>query len=110
MTVSGTKGCFRVSDFVLPFFGNEAAIEVTNASFEVAGCDFNMEERCSRTSVAEYSNSHPTSQETNLFRNFSSQVQSGKLNEAWPDMAFKTQQVMNACFESARAGSRLVDL
>jgi predicted dehydrogenase len=110
VTVSGTNGYVRVSDFVLPYFGNEAAVELTNASFEVAGCDFNMEERRRRISVAEYSNSHPTSQETNLFRNFSSQVQSGKLNEAWPEMAFKTQQVMNACFESARAGSRFVEL
>jgi hypothetical protein len=37
-------------------------------------------------------------------------VQTGKLNEAWPDMALKTQQVMSACFESARAGSRVVEL
>ena len=110
VTVSGTKGCLRVSDFVLPFFGNETAIELTNASFEVSGCDFNMEERRRRISVAEYGNSHPTSQETNMFRNFSSQVQTGKMNEAWPAMAFKTQQVMNACFDSARAGSRFVDI
>jgi predicted dehydrogenase len=110
VTVSGTKGYVRVPDFVLPFFGNEMAIELTNASFQVSGCDFNMEERRRRIAVAEYSNSHPGSQETNLFRNFSSQVQSGKLNEAWPAMALKTQQVMNACFESARAGNRLVEL
>jgi len=109
-TVSGTNGYIRVSDFVLPFFGNVAAIEVINSSFEVSGCDFNMEERRRRIPVAEYSNSHPGSQETNLFRNFSSQVQSGKLNEAWPALAFKTQQVMNACFESARAGGRFVEL
>ena len=109
MTVSGTNGCLRVSDFVLPFFGNESAIELANASFEVSGCDFNMEERRRRIAVAEYSNSHPTSPETNLFRDFSSQVQTEKLNEAWPAMAFKTQQVMNACFESAGAGSRIVE-
>jgi len=109
-TVSGTNGYVRVSDFVLPFFGNELAIDVTNAFFEVAGCDFNMEERRRHISVAEYSNSHPTSQETTLFRNFSSQVQTGKLNEAWPAMALTTQQVMNACLESARAGGRVVEL
>lgn len=109
-TVSGTNGYLRVSDFVLPYFGNELAFEVTNASFEISGCDFNMEERRRRVSVPEYSNSHSSSQETNLFRNFSNQVQTGKQNEAWPDMAFKTQQVMTACFESARAGSRVVEL
>lgn len=108
--VSGTKGYLRVSDFVLPFFGNESALEVTNASFEVSGCDFNMEERRRRIAIAEYSNSHPTSQETNLFRNFASQVRTGKMNETWPELALKTQQVMNACFESARAGSGSVEL
>lgn len=110
VTVSGTNGYIRVSDFVLPFFGNQSAVELTNAWFEVSGCDFNMEERRRRIDVAEYSNSHPTSQETNLFRNFSAQVQTGDLNEAWPAMAFETQQVMNACFDSARAGSRFVEL
>jgi predicted dehydrogenase len=53
VTVSGTKGCLRVSDFVLPFFGSESAIELTNASYQVAGCDFNMEERRRRIAVAE---------------------------------------------------------
>jgi predicted dehydrogenase len=109
-TVSGTNGYVRVSDFVLPYFGNELAFEVTNASFVISGCDFNMEERRRCITVPEYSNSHPSSQETNLFRSFSRQVQTGKLNEAWPAMALKTQQVMTACLESARAGSRVVEL
>ena len=108
--LSGTKGCLLVSDFVLPFFGSEVVFDVNNASFEVVGCEFNMEPRTRRLATAEYSNSHPTSQETNLFRDFSSQVQSGKLNEVWPAMAYRTQQVMNACFESARASNRCVEL
>jgi len=76
----------------------------------VAGCDFNMEAHWRRVAIPEYSNSHPTAQETNLFRNFASAVQSGVLNDSWPNMALKTQRVVNACLDSARAGSRAVDI
>ena len=31
-------------------------------------------------------------------------VLSGELNSEWPEMALKTQKVMMACLESARAG------
>ena len=37
-----------------------------------------------------------------MFRNFANQVFSGKLNDEWPMWALKTQQVMDACFQSAR--------
>jgi len=108
--VTGDKGWLRMSDFVLPFFGNEAAFEVTRADFNVIGCDFNMEAHPQRFAVPEHSNSHPTSQETNLFRNFTAQVLSGKLNETWPEIALKTQLVMSACMESARAEGRMIEL
>ena len=109
-TISGTKGYLRVSDFVLPFFGNECSFEVNNAAYNVTGCEFNMEPHWRRFTIPEYSNSHPTAQETNLFRSFSDRILAGTLNESWPDIAFKTQQVMNACFDSAHANSRVVEL
>lgn len=108
--LSGSRGYLRVPDFVLPFFGSEAAFEAHHADFKVSGCDFNMEANWRRYAVPEYSNSHETAQETNLFRNFAHQARSGGLNEEWPDMAFKTQQVMEACFQSARAQCRVVEL
>ena len=110
VTVSGTKGYVRVSDFVLPFFGNEVGFDLSNAKFNVSGCEFNMEERRRRVTIPEYSNSHPTSQETNLFRDFTRQIHTGKKNEVWPALAFKTQQVMGACFQSARDGGRVVEM
>jgi predicted dehydrogenase len=55
-----------------------------------------------RLTVPEHSHGHPSAQETNLFRNFATQVHSGRLNDAWPEMALKTQQVMEACLASAR--------
>jgi hypothetical protein len=42
-----------------------------------------------------------------MIRNFAAQVQSGKLNEFWPEVALKTQLVLDACLASARDGSRL---
>lgn len=104
--VSGSKGYLRVPDFVAPFFGSELSFEVNNAVHNVSGCDFNMEPRWRHFAVPEYGNSHPTAQETNLFRNFTNQVRSSTPNELWLEMALKTQQVMEACFESARSESR----
>ena len=109
-TVSGSKGYLRVADFVAPFFGSELTFDVNNAVHNVSGCDFNMEAHWRRFAVPEYSNSHPTAQETNLFRNFANQVRSGSLNDAWPEMALKTQRVTEACFESARNGGRVTGI
>ena len=108
--VSGTKGYLRLADFVAPFHGPELFFEVNNTVHDVRGCDFNMEAHWQRFAVAEHSNSHPTAQETNLFRNFASQVGTGALHERWPEMALQTQQVMEACFESARQESHLINI
>jgi predicted dehydrogenase len=104
--ISGTRGYLRLSDFVAPFFGSELKFEVNNAVHNVSGCDFNMEPRWRQFAVPEYGNRHPTAQETNLFRNFTHQVRSGTLSQLWPEMALKTQQVMGACFDSARTNGR----
>lgn len=108
--VSGEKGYLRVPDFVLPYYGSESSFEVHNAAFEVSGCEFQMKPGMRRVTVAEHSNSHPTAQESNLFRNFSAAVLAGQLNSEWPDSARKTQCVMEACLQSARDGGRPVDL
>ena len=70
-----------------------------NKAVQEIGAQFNMEGHWQQFSVPEYSNSHPTAQETNMFRNFANQVRSGEVNETWPDLALKTQQMMNACYE-----------
>lgn len=106
--LTGTEGVIRLEDFVLPFFGNEVAFETINADLKVTGCDFNMEPNRRRIVVPEYSNSHATAQETNLFRDFAAQIQSGKLNEDWPAIALKTQEVMESCLDSAHNGGKLV--
>jgi predicted dehydrogenase len=108
--ISGTRGHVTVRDFVLPYFGSEAGFELTNSHFQVNGLNFNMESRTRRIFVDEYSNNAPNSQETNLFRNFATLALSKKPDAHWPDIALKTQRVMDACLQSARQESRLVAL
>ena len=109
VNISGTKGYLHVPDFVLPFFGSQLAFETNNASYQVRGCDFNMEPNLRRFAVSEYSNSHENAQESNLFRNFANQVRTGKLNDEWPKLALNTQKVMNACYDSAIAKGQPVN-
>ncbi len=104
--LSGDRGCLHIPDFVLPVAGSEVGFEVYHSNFQVNGCDFRMEMRPRRFTVAEHSHGHPSAQEVNLFRNFAAQALSGELNPSWPDMALKTQLLMAACLASARAGGR----
>jgi predicted dehydrogenase len=102
--VSGTRGLVHVPDFVLPFFGDEVRFEVTNSVFDIRGCDFDMQRRSRLVVVPEYSNSHPTAQEANLFRTFSTLVTTGRLDRRWGEIALATQLVMDACARSAKEG------
>jgi predicted dehydrogenase len=106
--ISGDRGYLELEDFVLPFHGSELRFQVQKTEFHVAGCDFKMEPHTRSFAVPEYSHGHPSAQESNLFRNFSSQVLSGSLNPQWPEIALKTQQVVCACLESARGEGRAV--
>jgi len=107
--VSGTKGSLRIPDFVLPNYGSELVFELNRPAYRVKGCDFDMDPGTRRMTVPEHSNSHPSSQETNLFRNFANQILSGSLNDRWPEMALKTQQVMETCLASANADGRAME-
>lgn len=110
VNVAGTGGVLRVPDFVLPFSGSELVFETANPVYQIHGCDFEMQPHTQRFTVPEHSHGHSTAQETNLFRNFAQQVQSGRLNPTWPEMALKTQQAMQACRDSAADGGRLTEL
>ncbi|HEU0008782.1 MAG TPA: Gfo/Idh/MocA family oxidoreductase [Verrucomicrobiae bacterium] len=107
--VSGTTGSLRVDDFVLPFSGSELSFDLHRAAFRVRGCDFDMKPETHRLAVAEHSHGHADAQEANLFRNFATAIRSGRLNEQWPEMALKTQQIMNACLESANAEGQPIE-
>jgi predicted dehydrogenase len=99
--ISGTRGYLELPDFVLPFNGSHTNFTEVKNVFTVRGCDFKMESRQRQVRTPEYSQGHRTAQEVNMFRDFSRQVLSGKLNEEWPEIALKTQQVMEDCLKSA---------
>ena len=106
--VSGTKGALYVPDFVLPHYGSEVAFEVLKPAFHVRSCDFNMEEHTRRVAVPEYSNSAENSQEVNMFRNFAELALSGRPDPYWGEIALQTQQVLDACLQSARSAGRVI--
>lgn len=109
-TISGSSGYLTVPDFVLPFYGTEVAFDVQNTVFSARGCDFNVEPHWRRYGVHEYSNSHPTAQESNLFRVFAEQAASGRSDAGWGEQSLKTQILVEACLRSARAGSKPVEI
>jgi predicted dehydrogenase len=110
VSVSGTRGYLTMPDFVLPFTGSRIAFQTGNPVFDVRGCDFEMKPHRRRWVVREHSHSHPTAQESQLFRHFAEQVQSGTLNPLWPEMSLKTQQVMQGCRESSRQQGRPIEV
>jgi predicted dehydrogenase len=106
--VSGTNGYLQVNDFVLPYFGNEVAFDVGNHKFAADGCYFNMEKHLKTHQLPEYSNNTKNAQETALFRNFGDLVLSGIRDPFWPEVALKTQQVLDAALKSAHSGGGAV--
>jgi predicted dehydrogenase len=108
--VSGDRGHLRVPDFVLPFSGAQTSFETVNPVFEAKGCDFELQPHTRRWKIREHSHSDKSAQESRLFRHFAKQVQSGELNPLWPEMALKTQTVMEACGESAAKGGGAVSV
>lgn len=100
--VSGAKGYLRVPDFVHPFSTYEPAFELNQTEQRIrapAGTNIPTD----ATALRDYG--HPTAQDTNMIRNFANQVHSGKLSAEWPEIALKTQAVMDACLQSAQTNS-----
>lgn len=93
--LDGTKGSLRLSDFVLPAPGVPETFELNGQPHTVG---------------APGACGPETAQETEQFRNFTKQVRSGALNDHWPEIALRTQQVMAACLTSARADGQPVAL
>ena len=104
--VSGTKGAVEVPDFVLSYYGCEASFVTNTPVFHVVNTRYHWESHPKRHAVREYSDGHPTAQESNMVRTFSNLVTSRHLDPAWGEIALKTQLVLDACLTSARDGGR----
>lgn len=106
--ISGSKGYLAVNDFVLPYYGNEVTFDVGNHNFSADGCYFVMEKFLKTQHLPEYSNNAKNAQETALFRNFADLVLSGRRDRFWPEVALKTQRILDAALKSARNGGAAV--
>ena len=106
--ISGSKGYLQINDFVLPYFGNEVSFDVGNHNFEADGCYFTMEKTLRSHLLPEYSNNNRNAQETELFRSFADLVISGKHDHFWPEVALKTQRILDAALNSAKNGGSAV--
>jgi predicted dehydrogenase len=105
--ISGVNGWVWTPDFVHPFNSREPAFEVNRTEIRVQEAGAAQRQ----TPIPESDElGHATAQNTIMFRNFANQVFSGKLNDDWPMWALKTQQVMDACFESAQEAGKPMKL
>ena len=98
----GTQGNVHLDDFVVPCYGSEVSYTVAQMTGHQQVCDFNMERRERRIVDQEYSNGHPSAQETQMIRHFSELVLQGKVESHWSEIALKTQKVMMAALDSSR--------
>jgi len=106
VNISGARGKLSFNDFVLPLKGDKTFFETGSQDYQFVGCDARMVPSGRRWTIDEHSHSARDSQETNMIRNFTKLAQSGRLNPFWPEVALKTQQVMDACWKSAQANGR----
>jgi predicted dehydrogenase len=110
VVAGGDKGFLAMDDFVLPFFGSESTWTTNQHVFDVQNVRYNMRRHTTRHAVTEYSNGQPTAQEVNMAARFADIAMTGKIDPFWPDVALKTQQVLDACVRSSRAGGVRVEL
>lgn len=99
--LTGTKGYVRVPDFVLPFSGSGVSFEVNQVKSSIECCDWRQVHAGRAFACVESGDNPATTQEANMFRNFSKQVLSRQINEEWGRMALLTQRVVDACLDSA---------
>lgn len=107
-TISGQHGYLALNDFVLPFYDAEVAFGKHENVLEIHNCTWNMRRHASRIAVKEYASGEANSQEVNMIRAMNDIVLSSELNDHWPEIALKTQRLLDACRESAdRDGVRI---
>jgi predicted dehydrogenase len=108
--VTCEHGYLSLEDFVLPFFGNTSSWKVSQHSFRISGCRFNMERRTAVEQTFETSNGEPDAQEVVMVRRFGELALSGERDSFWSEVALKTQVVLDACAASAAADGLWVSL
>ena len=98
VNIGGSRGFLHLPDFVHPNSDHEPAFQLNQTQVRVKNC------QC----TGEHDEDRSPAQAPTMMRNFANQVRSGKLNTEWPEFALKTQQVLDACLKSARAGGKSI--
>lgn len=89
--LSGTAGSLVVPDFTKANDDHEPTFELNRKEVRVKCCNCR----------GKHSDSLEFAQQTHMIRNFANQIRSGKLNKEWPEWALKTQEVVDACLDTA---------
>lgn len=101
VSMMGERGTVRMADFVHPRNSYEAEYEINHTTHRVAlaaGAEIPVQ----ASALCDFG--HAAAQDTMMIRNFAAQIQTGRLDQDWPEIALKTQRVMDACLESGRSG------
>ncbi len=109
-TISGQRGYITLDDFVLPFYDAEVAWNSHQNVLEIDNCRWNMRRHANRHAIYEYASGEANSQEVNMIRAMNEIVISGQLNDYWPEIAMKTQRLLNACRQSADSGGARIEI
>lgn len=104
-TASGARGWLHLPDFVHPANTYEPSFQVNHESRVVAAPPGVI---IPEDAAERRDHGHLIAQDTNMIRNFVNQVRSGTLNPEWPEVALKTQLVLDACLNSARSGGAVM--
>ena len=102
--IGGEKGHIHMRDFVLPMQGDDIGFDVANWAYSFEDCVLAVIDQSARIEVDEPSDSAVAAQETNMFRAFAVEALAGTLDPFWPEVALKTQAILDACLASARSG------
>lgn len=98
-TVVCTRGALSLDDFVL---NRDGASFTVVAEPGLADCDRVVAAHPQRVAVAPPTG--PGHQEAAMWRTFCGLVRAGRRERFWPEVALKTQAVLDAAFASAQAG------
>ncbi len=107
-TLSGDRGFVTLDDFVLPFYDAELQWRENTHALEVDNCRWNFGRHYRIRGVCEYASGEANAQEVHMVRRLSEIALQGQLDDRYPDIAVKTQRILDACRRSEIAGGQPV--
>lgn len=102
--VVGQEKSLRMDDFVLPFNGSNSDFHLCGAHFAIEGCEFVMEPRFQRVSVASRSQGHASAQESRLWSDFAKAV-AGGVDHSWLERSVAVQSTLNRLLNASQGRS-----